>query len=32
VTGEGEALAPVGVFLLVSLPILSAGLVLYGTG
>ncbi len=32
VTGEGEALAPVGVFLFVSLPLLAAGLLLYGTG
>jgi hypothetical protein len=32
VTGQGESLAPVGVFLFVSLPLLVAGLVLYGTG
>ena len=31
-TGQGESLAPMGVFLLVSLPLLVAGLVLYGTG
>jgi hypothetical protein len=32
VTGEGEALAPLGVFLFVSLPLLAAGLVLFGSG
>jgi hypothetical protein len=32
VTGQGESLAPVGVFLFVSLPLLVAGLLLYGTG
>ena len=32
VTGQSESLAPVGVFLFVSLPLLVAGLVLYGTG
>src|SRR5688572_1477007 len=32
VTGQGESLAPMGVFLFVSLPLLIAGLVLYGTG
>jgi hypothetical protein len=32
VTGEGEALAPVGVFLFVCLPLLAAGLALYGSG
>ena len=31
-TGQDESLAPVGVFLFVSLPLLVAGLVLYGTG
>ncbi len=32
VTGETDNLAPVGVFLFVSLPLLGAGLVLYGSG
>jgi hypothetical protein len=32
VTGQGESLTPVGVFLFVSLPLLAAGLTLYGTG
>ena len=31
-TGEGDALTPVGVFLFVSLPLLVAGLVLFGSG
>ena len=32
VTGESDNLAPVGVFLFVSLPLLATGLVLYGSG
>lgn len=32
VIGETDTLAPVGVFLFVSLPLLAAGLLLYGSG
>ena len=32
VSGESGNLAPVGVFLFVSLPLLAAGLTLYGSG
>jgi hypothetical protein len=32
VTAEGESLAPMGVFLFVALPLLAAGLALYGSG